>query len=141
MYTLVAEELRQVTPEELMRWLNIRTFGVADAGRDMVIKPMGRASTLAFWKKAVSFYMPDCLHGWCSGSNEGDPTTCAEVNNFIKYIEKLEARKQGADSQRRCLMTKISSKDCMEYSSPVVVLTVFQFGSSGCWHSSIFSSM
>ena len=27
-----AEELRQVTPEELMRWLNIRTFGVADGG-------------------------------------------------------------------------------------------------------------
>ena len=33
-----AEELRQVTPTELMRWLNIRTFGLPDpAVRDLTI--------------------------------------------------------------------------------------------------------
>lgn len=67
----------------------------------MAIKPMVRANTLAFWKKAVSFYMPNRLHGWRSGSNDGNPTKCAEVNDFIKYIKKLEARKQGAESQTR----------------------------------------
>ena len=101
-----AEEMRQVTPEESMRWLNIQTFVVADAGRDIAIKPKVRANTLAFWKKAVSFYMPDRLHGWRSGSNDGNPTKCAEVNDSIKYIKKLEARKQGADSQTRRQMTE-----------------------------------
>jgi hypothetical protein len=62
MYT--AEELRQVTPEELMRWwLNTRTFGVADAGRDMAIKPKVRANTLAFWKKS-SFFLYAGLPAW-----------------------------------------------------------------------------
>jgi hypothetical protein len=97
-----AEELRQVTPTELMRWLNIRTFGVPDpAVRDLTIRPLVRANTLAFWKKAISFFMPDRLHGWRTGTNDGNPTKCAEVNDFIKYIKKLEARKQGADSQTR----------------------------------------
>jgi hypothetical protein len=77
----------------------------------MAIKPTKvRTNTLAFWKKAVSFYsMPDCLHDWHSGLNVGNPTKCAEVNDFIKYIKhikQLEARKQGADSQTRRLMTE-----------------------------------
>jgi hypothetical protein len=50
--------------------------------------------------------MPDCLHGWRSGSNDGNPTKCAEVNNFIKDIKKLEAWKQGADSQMQRPMTE-----------------------------------
>jgi hypothetical protein len=51
--------------------------------------------------------MLDCLHGWISGSrNDGNPAKCAEVNDFIKYIKKLEARKQGADSQTRHPMTE-----------------------------------
>ena len=60
---------RQVTPEELVRWLNLRTFGVPNPGPDdESIRPLVRANTLAFWKKAISFYMPDRLHGWRSGS-------------------------------------------------------------------------
>ena len=57
-------EKRQVAPEELgMRKLNIRTFGVPDPGPQMAIRPLVRANTVAFWKKAISFYMPDRLHG------------------------------------------------------------------------------
>lgn len=99
-------EKRQVTPEELMRWLNIRAFGVADPPPDTTVKPLVRANTIAFWKKAISFYMPDRLHGWRTGSNDGNPTKCAEVNDFIKYVKKLEARKQGAESQTRRPMTE-----------------------------------
>ena len=45
-------EKRQVTPEELMRWLNIRTFGVPDPGPQLAIRPLVRANTVAFWKKS-----------------------------------------------------------------------------------------
>jgi hypothetical protein len=94
------DEKRQVTPEELVRWLNLQTFGVPNPGPDdESIRPLVRANTLAFWKKAISFYMPNRLHGWRSGSKDGNPTKSAEVNDFVKRIKKLEARKQGADSK------------------------------------------
>ena len=95
------EEKRQVTPDELLRWLNMRTFGVADPAPDTTIRPLVRANTIAFWKKAISFHMPDRLHSWRTGSNDGNPTKSAEVNDFVKYLKKLEARKQGAASQTR----------------------------------------
>jgi hypothetical protein len=94
-------EKRQVTPEELLRWLNLRTFGIPDPAPDTRIRPLVRANTIAFWKKAISFHMPDRLHGWRTGSNDGNPTKCAEVNDFVKFVKKLEARKQGAASQTR----------------------------------------
>jgi hypothetical protein len=64
------DEKRQVTPEELVRWLNLRTFGVPSnpGPDDELIRPLVRANTLAFWKKAISFYMPNQVHGWRSGS-------------------------------------------------------------------------
>ena len=99
-------EKRQVTPEELMRWLHIRTFGIEDPTPDTTRRPLVRANTIAFWKKAISFYMPDRLHGWRTGSNDGNPTKCAEVNDFVKYVKKQEARKQGAASQTRRPMTE-----------------------------------
>jgi hypothetical protein len=92
---------RQVTPEELMRWLNIRTFGVPKPGSQMAIQFLVRANTVAYWKKAISFFMPDCLHCWRTGSNDGNPTKLAEVNDFVKYLRKLEAGKQGAVSKTR----------------------------------------
>jgi len=96
------EEKREITPTELVRWLNLRTFGVlTDPGPNTLIRPLVRANTLAFWKKAISFHMPDRLHGWRTGSNDGNPTRSVEVNDFIKRVKKLEARKQGAESQTR----------------------------------------
>jgi hypothetical protein len=95
------DEKRQVTPAEMVRWLNVRTFGVPNPGSEESIRPLVRAHTLAFWKKAISFHMPDRLHGWRSGSNDGNPTKSVEVNDFIKRVKKLEARKQGADSKTR----------------------------------------
>jgi hypothetical protein len=100
-------EMRQVTPTELVRWLNMRTFGVTDPGPNTTIRPLVRANTLAFWKKAISFHMPDRLHGWRSGSNDGNPTKSAEMNDFIKRVKKLETRKQGAESQTRRPMQEI----------------------------------
>jgi hypothetical protein len=66
-----------------------------------------RADTLAFWKKAVSLHMPDCLHGWRSGSNDGNPTKSAEMNDFIKRVKKLQIRKQGAESQTQQPMQEV----------------------------------
>ena len=95
-------ELREVTPAEMVRWMNLRTFGSPEHARNSdTVRPMVRANTLAFWKMAVTFFMPDCLHGWRSGTNDGNPTKSAEVNDFIKSTQRLETRKQGLVSQMR----------------------------------------
>jgi hypothetical protein len=73
---------------------------LTDPGPNTTIRPLVCANTLAFWKKAISFHMlPDRLHGWRTGSNDGNPTKLVEVNDFIKRVKKLEAKKQGAESQ------------------------------------------
>jgi hypothetical protein len=68
--------------------VNVRTFGVVlGRGTDVAtIQPLVLANTLAFWKKALSFYMPNCLHGWRSGRNDGNPTKSAEVNDKFKIV-------------------------------------------------------
>jgi hypothetical protein len=55
-------------------------------------------NSLAFWKIA-SFHIHHCLHDWRTGSNDGNPTKLVKVNDFIKRVKKMEARKQGAESQ------------------------------------------
>ena len=42
-------EKRQVTPEELLRWLNVQAFGIPDPAPDTRIRPLVRANTIAFW--------------------------------------------------------------------------------------------
>jgi hypothetical protein len=83
--------------------------------------------------------MPDRLHGWRSGSNDGNPTKCAEVNDFIKYIKKLEARKQGAESQTRRPMQEKEFKRVHEVFKSYGGSHIRQFGSLGCRRLSIFS--
>ena len=90
------DEKRQVTPAEMVRWLNVRTFGVPNPGSEESIRLLVvRAHTLALWKKAISFHMPDRLHGWRSGSNDGNPTKSVEVNDFIKRVKKLGGKETG----------------------------------------------
>jgi hypothetical protein len=133
------DEKRQVTLEELVRWLNLRTFGVPNpAGPDdESIQPLlVHANTLAFWKKAISFYMPDQLHGWRSGSNDGNPTKSAEVNDFVKRIKKMEARKRGE--------TRNLGDPCLNWNSDIlmrflghqhnatITAAPLEFGNTGC---------
>jgi len=94
-------ELREVTPTELVRWLNMRTFGVTDPGPNTTIRPLVRANTLAFWKKAISFHMPDRLHGWRSGSNDGNPTKSAEMNEAGNQETRCRITNAATDARDR----------------------------------------
>ena len=96
------EELLQVTPNHGLKWMLLCTFGSTDVGViSDTTRPMVRANTLQFWKKSISFFMPDRLQALSTGRGEGNPTKCLEVNDLIKKVKRLEARKQGASSQTR----------------------------------------
>jgi hypothetical protein len=85
--------------------MNLKAFGVTDPPVD-ANPTLARSNSLAFWKKAISFFMPNRLIAWTSGRNEGNPTRSIDVNNLIKRVKKKEVRKQGVASQCRRAITE-----------------------------------
>jgi hypothetical protein len=59
------------------------------------------STSLMYWKKAISHYMPNCLMPWNAVSGQGNPTRSIEVNILIKKVKKKEVRKQGVASKTR----------------------------------------
>jgi hypothetical protein len=60
-----------------------------------------QSSSLLYWKKALSSYMPNRLMTWNVAIQQGNPTKSAEVNNLIKKVKKCEVRHVGAPSKAR----------------------------------------
>ena len=93
------EVLAAVTPNDVLSYLNMKTFGTREPAGDA--NPISaRANSLAMDKKAISYFMPN-RDVWSVTRTEGNPTRSALVNALIKRVKKKEARKQGADSQTR----------------------------------------
>ena len=61
----------------------------------------GRSSSLEYYKKAISYYMPNQHIGWDMEAERGNPTRSLEVQNLIKSIKRLEVRRQGKPSAAR----------------------------------------
>jgi hypothetical protein len=102
-YDFSQEELAPVKPIDLKKYFCYRAYGIAEPGPDD--NPLfARSSSLAFWKKAISHFMPNKLMPWNAIAQVGNPTKSIEVNELIKAIKKKEVRKQGkASSARRAL--------------------------------------
>jgi hypothetical protein len=98
-------ELCVITPQHILEWMNMKTFGIPNPPVDA--NPISaRSSSLQYWKKAISFFHPNRLMEWSAGRNEGNPTRSIEINNLIKQVKKKEVRKQGVASQTRRPMTE-----------------------------------
>ena len=94
------EELYAITPSEVVRWMKFRTYGTPDP--DVAANPLyARSNSLKFWKKSISFFMPNRLMPWSEARQEGNPTRSTLVNDLIKQVKRKEARKQGAVSRTR----------------------------------------
>ena len=67
------EERNALTPNDVVRWMNVKTFfGIEDPPVDA--NPVhAHSSSLEFWKKAILFFMPNRLIPWNSTSREGNP--------------------------------------------------------------------
>ena len=94
------EKLLQLTPEEILRWMNFRTFATETPTADQ--DPTGaRSNSIKYWKKALSGMMPLQSEPWSSTCREGNPTRHTSINTLIKYVKKKECRQQGLPSQAR----------------------------------------
>ena len=99
-----SEELSSITPQEIVAWMKLTAFGRSDAGDDDV-PTCGRSSTLAFHKKALSYFMPNKHLGWNTVSLSGNPTRSPEINNLIKRVKRHEVHGEGVSSQARRALT------------------------------------
>ena len=102
-HTFTDVELGQITPEHLQQWMCFKAYGTAEPGPDD--NPThARSTSLKYYKKAISYFMPNGNYSWNVFSNDGNPTKSKAVNDVIKAVLTKEVRKQGkASSARRAL--------------------------------------
>jgi hypothetical protein len=67
----------------------LKVYGKEDLGpEDNPIH--GRASSLEYYKKALSYFMPNRLMAWNVVAQVGNPTKLLERNALIKSVKKKE---------------------------------------------------
>mmetsp|Transcript_6791 Transcript_6791/g.11328 ORF Transcript_6791/g.11328 Transcript_6791/m.11328 type:complete len:265 (-) Transcript_6791:192-986(-) len=99
-YEFSDAELGAMSPVDLYRFFCFKACHKHDPGP--TDKPMyARANSIEFWKKAMSYFMPNRLASWNYLANPpcGNPTKSKEVNDLIKAVKKKETRKQGRKSK------------------------------------------
>jgi hypothetical protein len=90
-------QLLEITPDELKEWMCFKVYVTPHPGPDDM-PTQGRASSLEYYKKAISFHMPSRNRVWDTESNKGNPTRSIECNDLICLIKKQEVRKQAGSS-------------------------------------------
>jgi len=92
--------LGQIVPNDVYRWMCLKVFGTPDPlpGDNPT---SGQASSLEYYKKAISCYMPNKLQPWNALASTGNPTRSILVNQLIKLVRKKQVRKQGKESAVR----------------------------------------
>ena len=98
------DHLLTLTPEDVVCYFNIKVFGMTQPDEDAIPK-FGRSTSLCFYKKALSYFMPNKLLGWNVELMSGNPTKSVVVNDVINKVKKMEVRKQGKSSQARRALT------------------------------------
>ena len=95
--TFTNERLAQLTAADVARYFNFRVFNTPEPGPDD--RPCYRSTTVAYWKKAISKFMPNRLPQWNPITMSGNPTKSQELADLLARIKKAEVRKQGVESQ------------------------------------------
>ena len=84
------QELGTITPIQIVRWMSLKVYGTPDPEYD-ANPTEGRSSSLVYYKKALSFFMPNSGWPWNALSNPpaGNPTKSGPVNDLIKRVNDL----------------------------------------------------
>ena len=103
-HSFTAVQLNSVTDLDVVRYMNVLAFGRPDPEPDA--NPTGaRSSTIAYVKKAISYFIPNNHMQWNEQSKVGNPTRSKAVNQLLLYILRKEVRRQGRPSKARRPMT------------------------------------
>ena len=79
------QELAGIMLMELKCWMCLKVYGKEEPGSDD--NPIeGHSNSLLYWKKDISFFMPNRQTGWDVLTNSGKPTKSVEINDLIKAV-------------------------------------------------------
>ena len=102
--TFSQERLLALTPADILRWLNFKTFGEEIPSLDT--NPTSACcNSILHWKKAISSFMPNGLGTWNCANNSRNPTRSQELNDLVACVRKKETHLQGVASHARCPLT------------------------------------
>ncbi len=87
-------KLAPLTPVDVRRWMCQRAYGTPEPG-PAANPTEAQSSSLSFWKKPISFFMPNRIMPWNAVSAQGNPTRSIEVNNLIKRVKKRKFENKG----------------------------------------------
>jgi len=92
--------LLKVTDVDVYRYFCQKAYGTAEPGVGAA-PTLCRSTTLAYYKKAISAFMPRYRMIWDEVRKEGNPTKSHAVNEIIKEVEKHEVRGTGIETMAR----------------------------------------
>lgn len=95
-----ADVMTAITDTNIVDWFQFKAFGKAVIDDDDV-PLMCRSSTLYFYKKLISAFIPNKHIKWNVITQSGNPTTSPTVNALIKRVRKHEVCSEGVPSQAR----------------------------------------
>jgi len=97
--TFSCNQLAAITVEQVAAFLNKKAFGTPVPGPEDQPHTI-RTSSLAFFKKAISQFMPLSMP-WDDINLHRNPTRSTAVNEVISKVKKIEVRQEGVSSQAR----------------------------------------
>jgi hypothetical protein len=97
-----SERLGAIMAEDLLRWMKYKTFGTPFPGLDA--NPTGcRSSTILFWKKSISFFIPNKHHPWDSLTERGNPTLQRYTGSRQVHQEERSLPSRGSLSSEKAI--------------------------------------
>ena len=113
-YEFTEAELQALTPNDIYRYFKFRAYGDADINEDTANPTEARSNAVKFWKKAISYFMPNNGMVWNETANVGNPTRSNLVNRLIKKIKTKEAARLGKPSQARRALFRSEFESAIE---------------------------
>eukprot|EP00957_Ditylum_brightwellii_P184743 14070842-Ditylum_brightwellii.AAC.1 len=92
------QELSRLQPHDIFRWMAMKVYDINNPN-DQDHPTEGWPTLLKYYKKAQSYFMPNCCMQWNKISKCGNPSRSNEVNNLISVVMKKEVKKLGKATQ------------------------------------------
>eukprot|EP00957_Ditylum_brightwellii_P129707 9894429-Ditylum_brightwellii.AAC.1 len=91
-------ELDCLKPHNIYQWLAMKAYGKDDPSPSNN-PTKGRSTSLKYYKKALSYFMPNCHMVWNELMKARNPTRSEDVNDLIGAVILEEVQKQRKPSQ------------------------------------------
>eukprot|EP00957_Ditylum_brightwellii_P103902 7916533-Ditylum_brightwellii.AAC.1 len=87
-------DLERLTPHGIYQWMIFKVYRTDDPIPDNNLTE-GCSSNLKYYKKVISYYMPNHRMQWNKISKAGNPTRSENVNDLVQAVIAKEVCKQG----------------------------------------------